>query len=78
MAKVIEISAIWDAEASVWVAESKHVPGLITEAPTMEALVESLKVLIPELLDANGYQDGEELPFTVHSEVSAVTHRHHC
>jgi predicted RNase H-like HicB family nuclease len=48
------VKATWDAEASVWVAESDDVPGLVTEAATMEELVVKLKVMIPELLEANG------------------------
>jgi predicted RNase H-like HicB family nuclease len=77
MPQVIEVTALWDGEASVWVAESEQVPGLITEAATMEALMAKLQVLIPELLDANGYPDGEEVPFRVRSERTAVAHRHH-
>ena len=47
------IHAEWDPEASVWVATSDDVPGLATEAATMEALAEKLLILIPELLVAN-------------------------
>ncbi len=47
------IDAEWDPEASVWVATSDDVPGLATEAATMEVLAEKLRTLIPELLAAN-------------------------
>jgi predicted RNase H-like HicB family nuclease len=47
-----DITATWDDEAKVWVAESSDVPGLATEAATKEELVEKLKVVIPELLEA--------------------------
>jgi len=47
------ISAIWDDEAEVWVAQSDDVPGLATEANTLEALTEKLRVMIPELLECN-------------------------
>jgi predicted RNase H-like HicB family nuclease len=59
------VRATWDAEASVWVAESDDVPGLITEAPTIEDLIVKLKVLIPELLEANGVlsEGSEEVSF---------------
>lgn len=77
MAKLIDVIALWDAEAGVWVAESEQVPGLITEAKTMDKLLEKLQVMIPEMLDANGYQDGDELPFRVLYEGNAVAHRHH-
>ena len=52
--KQITVHAEWDAEARVWVATSDDVPGLITEADTVEALTEKLTVIIPELLEANG------------------------
>jgi hypothetical protein len=47
------VHAMWDEEARVWAATSEGVPGLGTEADTMEQLVKKLKTLIPELLDAN-------------------------
>jgi predicted RNase H-like HicB family nuclease len=47
------VQAIWDAEAAVWVATSDDVPGLVTEAPTIEALADKLRTMIPELLEAN-------------------------
>jgi predicted RNase H-like HicB family nuclease len=48
-----EVRAFWDPEASVWVAESEDVPGLVTEAETVEQLIAKLQVMVPELLDAN-------------------------
>jgi predicted RNase H-like HicB family nuclease len=47
------VDADWDPEAEVWVATSEDVPGLATEAPTVEALAEKLRIMIPELLEAN-------------------------
>jgi predicted RNase H-like HicB family nuclease len=35
----LTVRASWDAQASVWVAESDDVPGLITEAGDLEALM---------------------------------------
>ena len=52
--KQITVNAEWDPEAKVWVATSDDVPGLITEAETVEALAEKLSVMVPELLEANG------------------------
>ena len=74
-ANALKIRAVWDDEAKVWVAESSDVPGLITEADTVSALVQKLKYLIPELLDENGYSDGDEISFMVMSEIEAVTYR---
>lgn len=48
------VDAVWDEEATVWGAASEDVPGLVTEAPTLEELTRKLRVMIPELLDANG------------------------
>ena len=59
------VRAEWDEEASVWVATSDDVPGLATEEATMEGLIEKLKLIIPELLKANGLQTDREVPFEV-------------
>jgi hypothetical protein len=48
------VRAKWDDEAKVWVAVSDDVPGLVAEAPSMEKLLKKLRVLIPEMLEANG------------------------
>jgi predicted RNase H-like HicB family nuclease len=63
--KPLFVRAEWDEEASVWVATSDDVPGLATEGDTLEGLVEKLKILIPELLDANGFKQEHEVPFEV-------------
>jgi predicted RNase H-like HicB family nuclease len=55
----------WDEEASVWVATSDDVPGLVTEEATMEGLIQKLKALIPELLEANGIPIDQEVTFEV-------------
>ena len=47
------VNAAWDAEASVWVASSDDVPGLVTEAETLEKLEAKLQIMVPELLEAN-------------------------
>jgi predicted RNase H-like HicB family nuclease len=49
-----KVTAFRDPEASVWVAQSEDVPGLVTEADTVEQLVTKLRVMVPELLEANG------------------------
>jgi predicted RNase H-like HicB family nuclease len=48
------VNAEWDDEAGVWVASSEDVPGLATGADTLEALIEKLNIVIPDLLEANG------------------------
>ena len=59
------VRAEWDEDARVWVATSDDVPGLATEEATMEALIQKLKVIIPELLEANGVEVDQEVPFEV-------------
>jgi predicted RNase H-like HicB family nuclease len=59
------IRAEWDEEACVWVATSDDVPGLATEGDTLEGLIEKLKIIIPELLYANGEDQEYEVPFEV-------------
>ena len=54
MITILLIRAEWDEEADVWVATSDDVPGLATEADTLERLATKLEVMVPELLDANG------------------------
>jgi predicted RNase H-like HicB family nuclease len=61
MEKEYIVNAFWDNEAQVWVAESDDVPGLITEAATLEKLVEKLRILIPELLLENGSEHEQEM-----------------
>jgi predicted RNase H-like HicB family nuclease len=61
----------WDPEAQVWVATSDEVPGLATGADSLEELLEKLKVVIPELLEANGLvEPGQpgEIPFAIIAE----------
>jgi len=61
--KPLFIHAEWDEQAQVWVATSDDVPGLATEEKTLEGLVRKLKVMIPELLEANGLGKQREIPF---------------
>lgn len=68
----LEIHAQWDDEARVWVATSEDVPGLITEAPSMSALVERLKVIIPDLMELNSGITGQPFPFHITGERSAI------
>lgn len=49
----LTVQAVWDSDAKVWVATSENVPGLATEAATIEALTSKLHKMIPELLILN-------------------------
>lgn len=59
------IRAEWDEEARVWVATSDDVPGLATEEGSLEELIEKLKIIIPELLEANNIHTDPEVSFEV-------------
>ena len=43
----------WDDEASVWIAESQDLPGLILESGSFDALIERVKIAVPDLLKLN-------------------------
>src|SRR3990172_9101859 len=75
MTKVLFVRAEWDEEASVWVATSDDVPGLATEADTLEALSAKLDVLVPELLQANDYDSGPDVPFELKGLLSEAACR---
>lgn len=47
------INLIWDKEAGVWVATSEDVKGLVLESGSLDALIERVKIAIPELLELN-------------------------
>ncbi len=55
MTKTYTVSAAWDDGAKVWVATSDDVPGLVTEARTLDALVERVQAVTPELLHDNAH-----------------------
>ncbi|MDR0464705.1 MAG: DUF1902 domain-containing protein [Treponema sp.] len=53
-----DIMMTWDDEASVWIAESNDIPGLILESSSFDNLIERVKSAIPSLLE----QDGKTFP----------------
>lgn len=55
MSKQFLVTAQWDDEAKVYVATSEDIPGLVTEAPTLDALQERVLALVPELLEENSH-----------------------
>jgi predicted RNase H-like HicB family nuclease len=61
--KPLFVSAEWDEEAEVWCATSNDFPGLATEADSLEQLVQKLKIMIPELLEADGLARSGSVPF---------------
>lgn len=51
--RTLRVDALWDDEASVWVATSVDIPGLVTESDTLEELRTKLIDLVPELMAEN-------------------------
>ena len=49
-----KINMLWDDESDVWIATSDDVPGLVLESGSFAALVERLKIAVPELIQLNG------------------------
>jgi predicted RNase H-like HicB family nuclease len=83
----VEVTAFWDTKSAVWVARSDNIPGLFTEADTLEDLISKLKVLVPKLVEANDRNCRGAVPFvlqvmdTAHALEEALPHkerrRHH-
>ena len=47
------INVIWDNDAAVYIATSESIPGLVLESGSFDALVEKVRVAVPELLQLN-------------------------
>lgn len=78
MSRTYEVEARWDSEAGVWVAESEDIPGLVAEAESMNALVEKIRGLVPELFELNcGLEPGQKTVNvrvrTHHEETASVS-----
>jgi hypothetical protein len=67
MQRDITIQARWDTEASVWLAASEDVPGLVVEADTWPAMINEVQLVLPELLEVSG-QGAEKLSLTFKAE----------
>jgi predicted RNase H-like HicB family nuclease len=73
LGRLIVVRAVWDSEAGVWVAESEDVPGLVTEADSVEALEAKLTGLIQDLLEDENGSD-VELPVHIIAESFSRVH----
>lgn len=57
MARPIVVTADWDPEAGVWVATSRDLRGLVTEAESVEVLRAKLPGMVLDLLEEAGISD---------------------
>lgn len=62
------INLFWDAEAAVWIATSKSVKGLVLESGSLDALIERVRIVIPELLSLNEPSTGKPISLCFHAE----------
>ena len=63
----ITIDARWDGEASVWIATSQDVPGLVVEADTWPSMIQEVRLVLPDLLELSG-RINEKLSLTFKAE----------
>lgn len=64
------VHATYDPENGVWWAESDDLPGLVSEAPTLDELVDRVMAVAGELLVANGKTtEGVSLQFIATRQV---------
>jgi predicted RNase H-like HicB family nuclease len=62
--KSYTVACLWDDEAQVWYVAETDVPGLATEAATLEEMERKLLQMIPELLELNNAdQPRQRVPF---------------
>ena len=55
----------WDPEASVWVATSDDIVGLVLESGSVDALIERVRHTVPELLELNHQQPAKAIRFQI-------------
>ena len=67
MNRDITIQARWDSEASVWIATSGDVPGLVVEADSWPGMIEEVRLVLPELMEVTG-QNNKDISLTFKAE----------
>ncbi len=64
--------AEWDEEAGISYISDTNFPGLVAEAPTVEAIFAKIRALIPELLQDNAHlidwEPGGDFPINLVTE----------
>jgi hypothetical protein len=69
VAEIVRISAEYDEEAKVWVAQSDDIP-LVTEADTVEQLLGKIPGLIQDLVEDGDTRDNIPFRLNFHAESS--------
>lgn len=76
------VTAEWDDEAGVWVATSDDIPGLVTEAATLDALLARVRAVALELLEDNAHllsetlHPGYSIDLCILSQLPLAQHTH--
>ena len=60
--RLVHVSAAYDPEAAVWYVEDSDLHGVNAWAPTVEELLSKLPAVVLDLLEAEGYTGGGEVP----------------
>lgn len=69
MRRHVIIRASWDDENALWFIEESDISGLFTEAPTLEALYQRIRDMIPDLLESSTDKPDE-------LEIDLIAHKH--
>ena len=48
-----KVNFTWDDEANLWIAQSDDIPGLVIEGGSLDALIERVRFVAPELIELN-------------------------
>lgn len=65
----IHVTAEWDDQAGMWYVSECTLPGLVTEAPTAEALLEKIAAMAADLVEPDRTNGAREVP------IDLVAHR---
>ncbi|AUN93876.1 DUF1902 domain-containing protein [Pseudazoarcus pumilus] len=68
----IRVQAEWDEEAGVWYVADSSLDGLVTEAPTTEALMQKIAARACDLLGAEAV--GNDVSVELTARRSSVVH----
>ena len=63
------VKFLWDDEAAVWVATSDDIKGLVLEGGSADALIERVRIAVPELLELNSQKPAAKLNFMFEKSV---------
>ncbi len=59
------VGVVWDEKAKCWYVEDTNVPGLVTGADSLDEMLQKLRVMTPEMLEANGVQPIPDIPVCI-------------